>query len=665
MTQIKDTERELQLFRLRLSVAGLVVFVCFGLLMLRFLWLQGIRHSEYAERAESNRISVVPAVPNRGLIVDRNGVILARNFSAYTLEITPAKLDRPLEVVIDELSKLVDIQPKDRKRFKRLTEESKTFESLPIRTRLSDEEVARFAAQGYRFPGVDIQARLFRQYPLGQTASHMIGYIGRVNKKDAERLEEGEDATNYRGTEYIGKEGLEKSYEKELHGITGYDEIEVSAGGRAVRTLSRTSPTPGNNLRLSVDIELQKIVEQAFGDRRGALVAIEPATGDILAYVSMPTFDPNLFVEGIDVKSWDDLNTSLDKPLLNRPLIGTYPAGSTFKPYMALAALHLGKRTPEMAINDPGYFWFGNNKFRDDKEGGHGRVDMYKSIVQSCNTYYYNLANDLGIDAIHDFMSPFGFGRLTGVDLENERTGVLPSMEWKRKTYKKLDQQKWYAGETISVGIGQGYNSFTPLQLAHAIATLTNNGIVMKPHLVKMIENGTNKSRKLTVAKESFRIPLKQENVDFIKNAMIGVTKEGTSARSFMNAPYVSGGKTGTAQAASMSKSVKYDASKINERLRDHSLYIAFAPADKPKIALAIIVENAGFGAAAAAPIARLAMDYYLLGKKPNDPMPVIPKTSTKPTNANEAALTSNTKPETAKPDTTKTSTSPSKGSAQ
>ena len=670
MTQIKDTERELQLFRLRLSVAGLVVFVCFGLLMLRFLWLQGVRHSEYAERAESNRISVVPAIPNRGLIVDRNGVILARNFSAYTLEITPAKLDRPLEVVIDELSKLVDIQPKDRKRFKRLTEESKTFESLPIRTRLSDEEVARFAAQGYRFPGVDIQARLFRQYPLGQTASHMIGYIGRVNKRDAERLEEGEDDANYRGTEYIGKEGLEKSYEKELHGITGYDEIEVSAGGRAVRTLSRTSPTPGNNLRLSVDIELQKIVEQAFGERRGALVAIEPATGDILAYVSMPTFDPNLFVEGIDVKSWDDLNTSLDKPLLNRPLIGTYPAGSTFKPYMALAALQLRKRTPEMAINDPGYFWFGNNKFRDDKEGGHGRVDMYKSIVQSCNTYYYNLANDLGIDAIHDFMSPFGFGRLTGVDLENERTGVLPSMEWKRKTYKKADQQKWYAGETISVGIGQGYNSFTPLQLAHAIATLTNNGIVMKPHLVKMIENGTNKSRKLTVAKESFRIPLKQENVDFIKNAMIGVTKEGTSARSFINAPYVSGGKTGTAQAASMSKSVKYDASKINERLRDHSLYIAFAPADKPKIALAIIVENAGFGAAAAAPIARQAMDYYLLGKKPNDPMPVIPKATTKPANANEATATVNAKPEAAKPalvkpETTKTSASPSKGSAQ
>lgn len=631
MTEIKDTERELQLFRLRLSVAGLVVFICFGLLMARFLWLQAVRHSEYAERAESNRISVVPAVPNRGLIVDRNGVILARNFSAYTLEITPSKIDRGLDVVIDELAQLVDIQSKDRKRFKRQMEESKSFESLPIRTRLSDEEVARFAAQRYRFPGVDIQARLFRQYPLGQTASHMIGYIGRVNKRESERIEESEDAANYRGTDYIGKEGLEKSYEKELHGITGYDEIEVSAGGRAVRTLSRTAPTPGNNLMLSVDIELQKIIEKAFGDRRGALVAIEPATGEILAYVSMPTFDPNLFVEGIDVKSWDELNTSIDRPLLNRPLIGTYPAGSTFKPYMALAALELGKRTPEMAINDPGYFMFGNNRFRDDKEGGHGRVDMYKSIVMSCNTYYYNLANDLGIDAIHDFMKPFGFGQITGIDLDSEKRGVLPSTEWKRNAYKRLDQQKWYAGETISVGIGQGYNSFTPLQLAHAISNLANNGVVMKPHLVKIIEDGANRSRKPMVAKESVRIPLKQENIDFIKNAMVGVTKEGTSARSFAGAAYESGGKTGTAQAASLSKSVKYEASKINERLRDHSLYIAFAPADKPRIALAIIVENAGFGAAAAAPIARQAIDYYLLGKRPVEPEPVVAKGVAKP----------------------------------
>ena len=622
MKEFKDTEHELQLFRVRLSVAGLLVFICFGLLMLRFFWLQAIRHNEYQERAESNRISVVPAVPNRGLIIDRNGVILARNFSAYTLEITPSKINRPLDVVIDELAKIVDIQPKDRKRLKRLMEESKTFESLPIRTRLSDEEVARFAVQRYRFPGVDIQARLFRQYPLGQTASHMIGYIGRVNKREAERLEQGDDAANYRGTEYLGKEGLEKSYERELHGTTGYDEIEVSAGGRANRTLSRTAPTPGNNLILSVDIELQKIIEKAFGDRRGALVAIDPQTGDILAYVSMPTFDPNLFVEGIDTKSWDELNTSPDKPLLNRPLIGSYPPGSTFKPYMALAALESGKRTPESAISDPGYFWFGNNKFRDDKEGGHGRVDMYKSIVQSCNTYYYVLANDLGIDVIHDFMKPFGFGQLTGIDLENERRGVLPSTEWKRRTFKRPELQKWYAGETISVGIGQGYNSFTPLQLAHAVSNLANKGLVNKPHLVKSVEDSSTKVRTLTVVKPSYQIPLKPENIAVIHNAMVGVTKEGTSARSFANAPYTTGGKTGTAQAAALSRSVKYDASKIAENLRDHSLYIAFAPADKPRIALAVIVENAGFGAAAAAPIARLAMDYYLTGKRPDEPVP-------------------------------------------
>ena len=649
MTEIKDTEREIQLFRLRLSVAGLVVLTCFGLLMLRFIWLQAVRHSEYYERAESNRISVVPAVPNRGLIIDRNGVILARNYSAYTLEITPDKINRPLDTVIDELAKIVDIQPKDRKRFRRQMEESKSFESLPIRTRLTDEEVARFAAQRYRFPGVDIQARLFRQYPLGQTASHMIGYIGRVNKREAEKLEESEDAANYRGTEYIGKEGIEKSYERELHGITGYDEIEVSAGGRANRTLSRNAPTPGNNLILSVDIELQKIVEKAFGERRGALVAIDPATGDVLAYVSMPTFDPNLFVEGIDSKSWEELNTSLDKPLLNRPLIGSYPPGSTFKPYMALASLELGKRTPEMAISDPGYFWFGNNKFRDDKEGGHGRVDMYKSIVQSCNTFYYVLANDLGIDAIHDFMKPFGFGQVTGIDLENERRGVLPSQEWKRKTFKRPELQKWYAGETISVGIGQGYNSFTPIQLAHAVSNLANNGVVMKPHLVKSIEDPNSKARKLTVPKESYRIPLRQENIDFVKSAMIGVTKEGTSARSFANAPYTSGGKTGTAQAAAMSKTVKYDASKIAERLRDHSLYVAFAPADKPRIALAVIVENAGFGAAAAAPIARLAIDYYLLGKRPDEPVAKVESAS-----ADTQTRADANKPETKKPDASK-----------
>ena len=619
MTEFKNTERELHYFRLRLSAVGVFVFICFGLLLTRFVWLQVYKHTDYAAQAEENRISIVPVVPNRGLILDRNGVVLARNFSAYTLEITPSKIHGELDAVIDDLATLVDIQPKDRKRFRKLLEESKNFESSPIRTRLSDEEVARFTAQRYRFPGVEIQARLFRQYPLGQLASHVIGYIGRISQKDAEKIEEMEDAANYSGTDYIGKEGLEKSYEKYLHGTTGYEEVEVSAGGRAVRTLSRTPASPGNNLILSIDIELQRVVEEAFGERRGAMVAIEPATGDVLAYVSMPTFDPNLFVEGIDAQSWEFLNTSLDRPLLNRPLSGSYPPGSTYKPYMALAGLELGKRTPAQAISDPGFFFFGNHRFNDDKPGGHGAVDMYRSIVHSCDTYYYLLANDLGVDAMHDFMKPFGFGQLTGIDLEHERTGLLPSTTWKRNAYRKPEQKKWYAGETISLGIGQGYNAFTPLQMAHAMANLVNNGVVMKPHLVKIIENGVTKERTLTVPKESYRISLKQENIDVIKAAMAGVPREGTSMRAFTGAEYVSAGKTGTAQVVGLKRGEKYDAKKMAERHRDHSLYIAFAPVDNPRIALAIVVENGGFGSEAAAPIVRKALDYYLLGKKPID----------------------------------------------
>lgn len=619
MTEFKNTERELYFFRLRLSVVGVFVFVCFALLFARFVWLQVVKHDDYAAQAEDNRISVVPVVPNRGLILDRNGVVLARNYSAYTLEVTPAKLNAELDSVIDALAQLVEIQPRDRKRFKRLLEESKNFESLPIRTRLTDEEVARFTVQRYRFPGVEIQARLFRQYPLGDAAAHVIGYIGRISQRDAENIDEMEDAANYHGTSYIGKDGLEKSYEKALHGVTGFEEVEVSAGGRAVRTLSRTAASPGNNLILSIDIELQKIIEEAFGERRGALVAIEPASGDVLAYVSRPGFDPNLFVEGIDQQSWDGLNNSLDRPLLNRPLTGTYPPGSTYKPFMALAALELGKRTPETSIADPGFFILGNHQFRDDKEGGHGRVDMYKSIVQSCDTYYYMLANDMGVDAIHDFMKPFGFGQLTGIDLEHERSGLLPSTTWKRTSYKKPAQQKWYAGETISLGIGQGYNAFTPLQLAYATAILANDGVVMKPHLVKAMENAQTRVRTLTVPKESYRIKLKQENIDVVKRAMVGVTKEGTSSRVFGGAGYESAGKTGTAQVIGIGKNEKYDAKKIGERMRDHSLYTAFAPADKPRIALAIIVENGGFGAEAAAPIVRKALDYYLLGKRPQD----------------------------------------------
>ena len=619
MTEFKDIERELRLFRRRLfAVIGLVLF-CFGLLLARFIWLQVVRYEAYAAKAEDNRISVVPIVPNRGLIFDRNGVVLARNYSAYTLEITPSKIQKPLDDLIDELGELVDIQLKDKRRFKKLLEESKQFESLPVRTRLTDEEVARFTAQRYRFPGVDIQARLFRQYPFGKTAAHVIGYIGRISQRDADKIADTEDAANYSGTDYIGKAGLEKSYENQLHGTTGYEEVEISAGGRAVRTLSHTSSSPGQNLILSIDIELQKVIEEAFGDRKGALIAIEPSTGDILAYVSMPSFDPNLFVDGIDQQSWDELNNSPDRPLVNRPLSGSYPPGSTYKPFMALAALELGKRRPEDAIRDPGFFWLGNHKFRDDKVGGHGVVDMYKSIVVSCDTYYYQLANDMGVDAIHDFMKPFGFGQLTGIDLENERHGLLPSTAWKRSAYRKPEQQKWYAGETISLGIGQGYNSFTPLQIAQALSTLVNNGIVMKPHLVKILEDGISHQRTMTVPKESYRIALKQENIDFVKHAMVGVNKEGTGARAFANSGYESGGKSGTAQVVTIKQNEKYDSKRLAEHLHDHSLFTAFAPADKPTIAIAVVVENGGFGAATAGPLVRKALDYYLLKKRPGD----------------------------------------------
>lgn len=631
MTEFRNSEKEVGEFRLRVGAAGGFVLVCFILLLVRFVWLQVYKYEQYSSAAEDNRISVAPIVPNRGIIMDRNGVVLARNYSAYTLEITPSKLKTDIDSVIDELAKLVDIQAKDRKRFKKLMEESKNFESLPIRTLLSDDEVAKFSAQRFRFPGVDIRARLFRQYPLGEAASHVIGYIGRISEKDQDKLESDSEAnsatgakfdarrdiTNYNGTDYIGKIGIEQSYETELHGQTGFEEVEVTAGGRAIRTLSKTQSSPGNNLVLSMDVRLQQLAEAAFGKQRGALVAIEPATGDILAFVSKPTFDPNMFVEGIDSANWSDLNNSPDKPLLNRPLRGTYPAGSTYKPFMALAALTLGKRTASQAISDPGYFQFGNHTFRDDKVGGHGSVDMYKSIVQSCDTYYYLLARDLGVNAIHDFMKPLGFGQITGIDIEGEVKGILPSTEWKKKNYRKPEQQRWYDGETISLGIGQGYNSFTILQLAHATATLANNGVVMRPHLVKAIENALSRERVPTVPKESYRLPFQQDHIDTIKRAMVGVNKEGTSAQAFAGTSYVAAGKTGTAQVFTVGQNQKYNAGQLAEHLRDHALFIAFAPADNPKIAVALVVENGGFGAQAAAPIARKVFDYYLEKKWP------------------------------------------------
>ncbi|MBC8006983.1 MAG: penicillin-binding protein 2 [Prolixibacteraceae bacterium] len=622
--ELRDHQRELYYFQLRLAIVGSAVLFAFFLLLVRFFYVQVIQHEYYHTLAEQNRIFIVPVVPNRGLIVDRNGVVLAHNFAAYTLEITPSLVD-DIEQTITNLSTLVAITPKDRKRFQKLIEEGHDFASIPIRTRLNDEEVARFAVNNYRFPGVEINARLFRHYPYGEIASHVVGYIGRISDNDVDELREKGTAANYSASDYIGKVGLEERYETELRGVTGYEHVETDANGKSVRTLRSILPVSGNNLTLALDARLQQIAEQAFGEHRGSMVAIEPSTGGVLALVSRPGFDPNLFVEGIDPQNWDALNNSPDHPLNNRALQGVYPPGSTFKPFMALAGLELGKRKASFTISDPGYFVLGGggHVYRDWKAGGHGLVDLHKAIVQSCDTYFYGLAQELGIDAIHQFIGKFGFGKLTGIDIEGEVDGLLPSQEWKQRRFR----QKWFVGDTISIGIGQGYNLTTPLQLAFATAILANDGRVFRPHVVKQIQNSQTDGITLIEPQPRAENRFSPENIKRVRDAMVDVTKPGgTAAWAGMNAKYLFAGKTGTAQVIGM-KGQKYDEDKIDERHRDHALFIAYAPADDTKIALAILVENGGHGGSTAAPIARQVLDYYLLGKEPPPPKPIaVPK---------------------------------------
>ncbi len=617
LARLRNTELELLRFEQRIRVMLWVVLVCFALLLARLFYLQVMRHDDLLDQAETNRTAIIPTVPPRGMILDRNGIVLARNYSAYTLEITPNKAG-DVAKTIDELSQIIEIQPRDRRKFKRLMEESRNFDSLPIRTRLSDEEVARFTAQQYRFPGVEVKARLFRQYPFGELASHVVGYIGRINSRDKERLEENDEAGNYRGTQYIGKLGIEQSYEAQLHGTTGVQLVETSAGGRATRRLSNQSATPGQNLVLSIDIRLQQMVEDLFGQRRGALVALDPKSGEVLAFVSKPTFDPNLFVEGIDTESWKALNESIDKPLLNRALRGTYPPGSTYKPFMALGALELGKRKPEQIIVDNGSWVYGGHTFRSHGDGGLGPVNMVRAIALSSNVYFYALANDMGVDAIHDFMQPLGFGQITGIDLPGEVRGILPSTAWKRNTYTKPEQQRWYGGETISLGIGQGYNSFTMLQLATATAALANGGTQYKPRLLKSIQDPVSRQFTNASAPEAKDLGYQAAHIDVVRRGLMGVVNEGTATHVFRGAGYKSAGKTGTAQAVTIGQKEHYNAAKLAERQRDHALYMAFAPAEDPKIVVAVVVENAGFGAVSAAPIARRVFDYWLMGQYPS-----------------------------------------------
>lgn len=622
-TVLRNYQLELAGFRQRVIVAAGFVVLLFLLLLARFFYVQVLEYQRYHTLAENNRISPVPAPPTRGLIVDRNGVVLAHNYSAYTLEITPSKTGN-LDATIDGLAQLVEITPGQRKRFAKLMAETRNFETLPLRTRLSDEEVARLAANRYRFPGVEVKARLFRQYPLGASAAHLLGYIGRINDADMQRLAETDGLTNYRGSDHIGKVGIEQSYESELHGITGAEQVETDAGGHAVRTLARTNPISGNNLVLYLDSKLQAVAEKAFGSYRGALVAIDPKTGGVLAFVSKPGFDPNLFVDGIDSVSWSELNDSPDKPLLNRALRGAYPEGSTLKPFMALAGLSYGVRHPDDSIADPGFFTLpgSSHRYRDWKVGGHGMVDMHKSIVQSCDTYYYRLANDLGIDRMHAFLTQFGFGQKTGIDLQGELPGLLPSREWKAKRYKQV----WYPGETVIAGIGQGFNLATPLQLAVATAALANGGITFQPQLVQAIIDSRTGQRRVLPPQPLHNIQLNPADLKAVIAAMVDVNRPGgTAAAAGAGAPYLIAGKTGTAQVIGIKQGAKYDAARIRESHRDHALFIAFAPADAPRIAVAVLVENGSHGGTTAAPIARAVTDYYLLGKLPKSTLAEVP----------------------------------------
>ena len=618
--ELRNHRQEQHFFRLRLGVAGVVMLICFGILATRFFHLQFLRYDYYHTLAENNRISLVPIAPTRGMIMDRNGVVLAHNFFAYTLEITPAKV-KDLEQTINNIAALVEVSPSDRKRFKKLREQSHSFESIPLRMHLTEAEAARFAVSRYRFPGVEIRSRLFRHYPQGPLGAHLIGYIGRINDNDQKSLKKSGDFANYLGSDHIGKSGVEQFYEHTLHGITGTQQVETDADGHAVRVLSSSAPVAGDNLVLSIDSKLQDIAEKAFGVRRGALVALDPSNGQILAYVSMPTFDPNLFVNGIDPDSWKALNESLDKPLINRPLRGIYPPGSTFKPFVALAGLEAGLREPPFSISDPGFYKLpgSSHRYRDWKPGGHGSVDIRKAITVSCDTFFYGLAHELGIERMSGFIGHFSFGKKTGIDLTGELSGLLPTPAWKQKRFK----QPWYPGETLIVGIGQGYTLTTPMQLAQATAILANNGIAYRPRLVAGIQPGGTGGLRPMTPEILDRIQLDPKHTDLVKLGMLDVTQPGGTASSVgAGAPYLIAAKTGTAQVIGIKQNEKYNESAVAERHRDHALFIAYAPAESPKIALAVIVENGGHGGSAAGPIARQVMDYYLLGKEPPAPPP-------------------------------------------
>ena len=607
---------------LRLLVAFILIIIFFSILLARFFYLQVTQHNEFSGQASNNRITLIPTPPVRGEIVDINGVPLAKNYPVFSLEVIPSRIEGKMEDVIEALKKYVDITPTDLKRFKKYRESYRKFENIPLKLRLSDEEAARLSVHLREFKGVEVNSRTFREYPYGKLTSHFLGYIGRISDKDKEMLEEEGLTALYRGSTHIGKSGLEKYYEHQLHGIPGYQEVEKDAYGNIVRVLKNVPSKMGQTLRLGMDIRMQQEADRILGDRRGALVAINPQDGTVLAFVSKPSFDPNLFIDGIDSDTWKMLNDDWKKPLINRVTQGLYPPGSTFKPFMGMALLESGKITQNTIVPAPGAWSIPGSRhiFRDSVRSGHGSANLSKAIQVSSDTFFYRLGYEMGIDKASPYLAQFGFGQKTGIDLPSEYAGVLPSREWKAKRFAKSSDptaKEWRAGEMVSVSIGQGYNAYTPLQMAHATASLANNGVVYQPHLVKeVLDFGARKITRINPNPER-QIPFKADNFEYVKRAMEKVLKPGgTAHRIGGGLAYTMGGKTGTAQVVQIKQGSRYNAAALREQHRDHAWFISFAPLEKPEIAIAVILENGGWGAYAA-PLAREMTDFYMLHVKP------------------------------------------------
>ncbi len=612
---LKDHLRETRLFTNR-ALLALIISVALTLVVVgRLVYLQIIGHEHFKTLSHDNRVNITPLPPTRGLIYDRNGVLLAQNLPAFSVEIVPEQV-RDLDTTITELSELIEIDDDDIERFHKIRKQKPAFASIPLRFRLNEEEVARFAVNRHRFPGVDIAARLMRDYPLDQRAVHAIGYVGRINEDELRRV----DPSNYAGTTHIGKIGVEKAYENILHGVVGIKHVEINALGRVLRVIKENKSLPGQNLILTIDAQLQEEAEKALGENRGAVVALDPRTGDVLALASTPTYDSNLFVAGLDAKTYGELQQSLDQPLFNRALRGQYPPGSTIKPFIGLAGLEYNKIGTQNKTFCPGWYSLrgDTHRYRDWKRAGHGATDLRKAIAQSCDVFFYDLSHTLGIDLIHAFLSQFGFGALTGIDLTGELPALLPSRNWKRR----IHAQPWYPGETLIVGIGQGYNLTTPLQLATATATLATRGSNWRPRIVHALQDPNTLAldiiSPLITNTVEFNNP---DNWDQVIAAMTEVVhgRRGTARAIGEDAEYIIAGKTGTAQVFGIKQDERYVEEEIDLRLRDHALFIAFAPVANPRIAVSVIVENGGSGSGVAAPVARKIMDQYLLREPVND----------------------------------------------